>query len=565
MPWTERITYWRRWVFRRRSDANQVTIRDGNTRMTPNEAFDYVVIGGGSSGCVVAGQLASDPSLQVLLLECGDRAEANPETLRADGYKDAFINDLVMWERFSVPQAGCANKRLYMGSGRGMGGSGAVNAMVYLRGSQSDFALWNIDGWRWPDIVGEFEALERKLVVHRRDPTHATEAFLAAATQAGFSRSDDLNDGDLHGRIGYEWMNYAGCQRRNSYVAFVKPMLEHSNLRVRTRARAERIVFDAERRAVAVEYVQDGALMRAHLRREVIVSSGAIETPKLLMLSGIGPADELIRQGISVVSASDEVGKNFHDHPNVTLFYKSKTPIDCNYPQVYGFHRVNPNTPWPLEQSDTCYVFYPARSSLREALIRMLPAVALPYGLYRRPIMPKLVRSSVALGFRSPHVRRFVEHVYGIVVILGKPQSRGTIRLRSADSQDDPVVDPAYFEHPNDIQTMLRGVQLARTLAEQTPLEHIGNLELFPGRIIRSQRRLETWIRGNAMTTYHYAGTCRMGTDDRSVVDAKLRVRGVRGVRVADASIMPFVPVSALNAPSMMIGLRAAKFIRESS
>lgn len=179
------------------------------------DEFDYIVVGGGSSGCIVAARLASESDARVLLLELGGRGEDNPETLVVDGYKDAFINDRVMWPKFTTPQPGCLNKSMFVGTGRGLGGSGAINAMVYLRGSVADFNDWAVPSWRWSELAGDYEAMERVLDPHRRAPTDFTEACIAAAEHAGFRRKADLNDGDLDGVLGYEWMNYRGDERRS--------------------------------------------------------------------------------------------------------------------------------------------------------------------------------------------------------------------------------------------------------------------------------------------------------------------------------------------------------------
>lgn len=527
--------------------------------------FDHVIIGGGSAGCVAAGQLSADPRVRVLLLEQGDRAEQHPETLRADGYKDAFINDALMYERFSVPQAGCWRRPLFMGSGRGMGGSGSINAMVYLRGSAADFRAWDSPLWSWSTIEPDFRAIERVLDVHRREPTDFTEAAIDAAVTAGFRRQHDLNDGDFLGGLGYEWMNYAGDQRRNAYVGFLQPYLDRPNLVVLTGASVHRLVFDGSRRLRAVEFEHEGGLRSARVRREALLCAGALESPKLLMLSGIGPRAQLVAHGIAPVFDLPGVGENFQDHPNVTLFHLARREVDCNYPQVYGFHRANPDSDLAPDQADTCFVMYPARSSFREAFMRMLPALTVPPALYRRTRLPRLVRAGVSLAFKPAFVRALVRRIYGLVVVLGKPKSRGSVRLASARPGDFPRIDPAYFADPEDMDTMIKGVELARRIADGAPLRAFGNTELLPGRWARSRAAKAAFVRGMAMTTYHYAGTCTMGQGVGSVVDEQLRVRGVTGLRIADASIMPVVPVSALNAPSMLIGYRAAAFLREAA
>ena len=535
--------------------------RDGESRGD----FDYIVVGAGSAGCVVAGELSADPSTRVLLLESGAAAEANPETLQAAGYKKAFINDALMYDRYSVPQAECADHRLFMGTGRGVGGSGGINAMVYTRGAVHDFEMWGVDGWRWPDLVPTFEALERRLRVSRKPPTRWTETCIAAAEQAGFRRKEDLNDGALAGHLGYEWMNIAGADRRNSYVAFVQPHRDRKNLTLRTGATVERVVIErgaGAARATGVTYRHDGKTVTARAAREVILCAGALESPKLLMLSGVGPVEELVRHGIDVVVDQAHVGRNLMDHPNVQLFFRGRQPTDCDWAQLYGFHRANPDSDLKAGEADTCYVFYSARSSFREGAIRLLPGMALPPSLYRHRLLRDGFRGALKGVFAAPPVRRFVERMYGIVVILGKPKSRGVVRLASRDAADHALVDPRYFVVREDLDTLVKGVELARRVAATGPLREWGNLELMPGRWVDSEKKLGDWIRKNVMTTYHFSGTCKMGTGADSVVDPELRVRGVRNLRVADASIIPSVPVSAMNAPSMMIGLRAAELVR---
>lgn len=520
--------------------------------------YDYVVIGGGSAGCVAAGLLAEDRAVRVLLLECGPAAEENPETLRADGYKDAFRNDRLFLERFSEPQRSCRKRRLFLGTGHGIGGSGAINAMVYTRGAKEDYDEWP-EGWRWSDVTRDFDALEARLHVRRREPTRFTEACLDAAEAAGFRRKEDLNDGQLGGVIGYEWMNYDGNERRHSYAAF----LRDSPADVTTGAQVHRIVFDEARRAVAVEYEDTDGCHRVGVDCEVILSAGALESPKLLMLSGVGPKQGLRTHGIPVVAAVPRVGRNLHDHPNVCLFFKGREEVDCYHPQVYGFHRVGAAGGLADGQSDTCYVFYPARSSFPEATARMLPTLVLPQWAYRRRGAVNAVRRLTDAAFRRSSIKRFVSRLYGIVVILGKPLSRGTLWLRSASAKDPACIDPRYFEAPEDLQTMIEGVRFARQISGAPSLEKWGNRAWRPGRRVRSDQSIARWVKKNVMTTYHFAGTCSMGDQSSDVVDPRLRVRGVQGVRVADASVVPVTPVSAMNAPSMLIGYRVARFLGE--
>jgi choline dehydrogenase len=526
-----------------------------------SERFDYVVVGGGSAGCIAAAGLADDPAMRVLLLEAGPAAEDHPETLSADGYKYAFANDALMWERFTVPQRHCGDQRVFCGTGSVLGGSGSVNGMVYTRGAVQDYAEWP-EGWRWDDVVPDFEALEATLHPRRRPPTRWSEACISAAVACGFERREDLNDGMLSNVVGYEWMTYEGDRRRSSYVAFIKDAPARPNLFVSPKSKLHRIVFDDRRRAVAVEYERDGVPMRAGIDREVVMAAGALETPKLLMLSGVGPGQALRACGIPQVYESRAIGQNLHDHPNVPLFFVSRGLVDCQYPQLYSFYRTRPEADLPPGQSDTCYVFWPAPSAMKQAMQRMLPGKVLPAGLYDGPLKAA-IRGSLDIAFGVPGVSNIVDHLYGIVVILGKPRSRGSVRLGGADPRTAAVVDPAYFSDPGDMQTMVEGIKVARRLSKSGGLGAWRSQELMPGPWNQRDEALAKWVGSNAITTYHFAGTARMGASASAPTDTRLRLKGVTGVRIADASAVPFTPVSAMNAPSMLVGLRAARYMRE--
>ncbi len=525
------------------------------------ESFDYIVVGGGSAGCIAAAELAKDGTSRVLLLEAGPRAEEHPESLDADGYKDAFINDAIIWERFSTRQKHSARERIFMGSGTVMGGSGSVNGMVYTRGSREDWNEWP-SGWKWDDVVPDFETLEKAIRPNRRPPTRWTEACIESAMLNGFRRKEDLNDGDMGGVIGYEWMNYEGDQRRSSYVSHIKDAPVRANLVIETGAVVRRLVFDTSRRVTEVEYEAEGRSTSATVNREVILCAGALETPKLLMLSGVGPAAHLRELDIPLVLDVPGVGENLHDHPNVPVFCRTPRTVDAKYPQLYSFFRTHEGTDLPDGQADTCYVYWPAPSSMMQMAKRVLPAKVLPQWLYG-PRGKRIVRAFVELLFRLPVVQRFVQGLFGIIIILGKPKSRGKLTLRSKNPRDPADIDPRYYEHPEDMETMLRGVRKARQILASGGLATWETKELLPGARVKKDKAIARYVTKNTLTTYHYAGTCRMGEDTDSVVDSQLRVRGLQGVRVADASVIAKVPVSALNAPSMLIGFRAAKYIRE--
>lgn len=521
------------------------------------EAFDYVVVGAGSAGCIVAARLAEAGAGSVLLLEAGDTATAHPETLSADGFKHAFANDDVMWHRMSAKQADCGGRSVYLGSGRVLGGSGSVNGMVYTRGDRRDFDAWP-SGWKWAEVQPAFEAVEARLGLQARPETPFASRFLDAAVAAGFSRKDGMNDGVLSEVVGCNDMNYQGDARRSSYRAWLHDAVP-KGLHLRTQARVHRLLFDSARKAHAVEYEHQGALRRIAVRREVLLCGGALETPKLLQLSGVGPAELLASLGIPLVQAAPAVGSHLQDHPNVCVFYRSRALVDFQYPQLYAFGAAH--GPAPEAAPDTCFVCYAAPASLKESMLRMLPILALPGVLYRLRLLRGLLRACVRGAFRLPPLQRFVSRVFGVVVILGKPLSRGSVRIRSADPRVDAKIDPAYYSHPEDRTRMAAAIERAHGVACQQPLQSVGARLLSKAAVATNPRKRQRWIEGATMTTFHYCGSCRMGEGDDSPVDPELRVKGIANVRVADASVMPEIPVSALNAASMMIGYRAADFI----
>lgn len=530
--------------------------------MTLVKSYDYVVVGGGSSGCIVAARLAEENLGTVLLLEAGQSSAENPETMTADGFKYTFSNESTMWDRMTVAQAGTGNKPVYCGSGTGMGGSGSVNGMVYTRGDKLDYAQWP-RSWQWDDIAPYFQSLEERLRIRYRDGTEFTEAAVNSATKLGLTRKNSLNDGNLNGFIGYNDMNFEGNERRSSYMSFVHGReTELDLLTVITKAKAQRIIFDSNQTAVALEFAEKGIKQRVTINREIILCAGALETPKLLMLSGIGAKEELERFSIPVVANITSIGKNLQDHPNVCIFYRTNKPIDFFFPQLYGFTRVNTKLELPANQADTCVTFFSVPSVIHETMKKMLPRMVLPGKLHEIRRLRYAIRGLVDFVFRFPPLTKFIANIYGIIVILGKPVSRGSLSLQSTNPDDQARIDLAYYSDPTDMQTMLSAIALAIKIPQQAELKTWGSKLLSKASASKNAGKVKKWIESASMTTYHYSGTCSMGEEPGAPVDLNLKLKGIRNVRVADASVMPVVPVSATNAPSMMIGYRAVEIIR---
>jgi choline dehydrogenase len=521
-----------------------------------DETFDYVVIGGGSSGCTAAARLAEEGAGAVLLLEAGAPAEQHPETLSADGFKDAFANDALMVHRMTVPQEACGGRSLFAGTGRGMGGSGSVNGMVYTRGDRRDFAGWP-PGWHWEDVVPAFAAVEQRLGVRARPLSAFGECFVDASLSVGFRRKDHFNDGDLGGFMGCNDMNYTGTERRSSYAALLRGRAL-PGLTIRTGAQVGKLRVDGARRAAEVHYMCNGVPRQAAVRREVVMAAGALETPKILLLSGIGDGARLQELGIEVTAEAPSIGEHLQDHPNVCLFYQSGRRMDFAYPQLYGFENVRHGGE---AAPDTCFVCYAAPASLKHSTLRMLPVLALPGKLHDVVLLREVLRGLVRGVFALPPMLRFISTMFGIVVILGKPRARGTVRLKSRDPAQPALVDPAYYAAAEDRATMLTAVKRAHAIAGAPSLRAAGARPVSPGGRALPDDKLWAWVTAATMTTFHFAGTCRMGEDEASPVDGRLRLKALRNVRVADASVMPEIPVSALNAPSMMIAYRAADFM----
>jgi choline dehydrogenase len=481
------------------------------------DRYDFVVVGAGSAGCALTNRLSSDPSASVLLLEAGGADDR--EAIRVPRQYFSLWGTDVDWQYVSTPQPGTAGRSHLMPRGRVLGGTSSLNGMVYLRGARSDYDRWaeaGCSGWDWLSVRTAFEELEawlRPAVLHPHNVL--TEAMVEAATQAGFPYNPSFDSGTLDG-VGWNKSTIANDERFNAYRAFVAPVLDRPNLHLRTGSRVLRLVMEGNRaRGVAVQ--NDDGSLETISAGEVIVCAGAFDSPRILLLSGIGPIPQLERLGIAPV-ADLPVGENLIDHLLIGVVYDSLQPIsDCNAYATEG-----------------C-VF--ARSTADR------------------------VDCDIQISFaKEPHfapesndgVPRFT-----IIPGITRPRSRGTVCLTAADPNAPLDIDPCYFSHPDDMQTMIRAVRQSREIAEQAALGDWNAGEYFPGPAVRDDDEIAAYVASDVSTCFHPVGTCRMGVGADAVVDPMLRVHGIAGLRVADASIMPDTVSVNTNAAATMIGWKA--------
>jgi choline dehydrogenase len=484
------------------------------------EAYDVVVVGAGSAGCALANRLSSDPSLSVALIEAGGADDR--EAIRVPRRYFSLWGTDVDWGYVSTPQAGTEGRTHVMPRGRVLGGTSSLNGMVYLRGAQQDYDAWaaaGCPGWEWPHVRTAFEELEewlRPAVLEPHNPL--SEVMVEAAVQAGFPRSSSFDNGTLDG-AGWNKSTIINGERHSAHRAFVVAVRDRPNLHVLSARHVVKLAMEGTtargvvvRRNGGVETIEAG---------EVIVSAGAFDSPRLLMLSGIGPAARLSHLGIAPV-ADLPVGEHLIDHLLIGIVYNSFQPIsDHNAYCTEGcaFTRSTPDRP-------DC---------------------------------------DIEISFaKEPHfapetndgVPRFT-----IIPGITKPKSRGTVRLTGADPAAPLEIDPNYFSHPDDMATMIKAVRLSRQIAEQAALDGWNAGEHFPGPAVESDEAIARYVAKDVSTWFHPVGTCRMGSGPDAVVDPTLRVRGINGLRVADASIMPDIVGVNTQAASTMIGWRAGGFV----
>lgn len=529
-------------------------------------SVDYVVVGGGSAGCVLAARLSEDPAVQVALLEAGP-PDTSVLIQCPAGLALLAKNGQANWGFQTVPQRGLNGRRGYQPRGKVLGGSSSVNAMIYLRGQPQDYDAWAAEGnagWSWDEVLPYFKRSEHNErgadafhgtggplnVMDLRSPNRFGSVFVQAGTQAGYPENHDFNGPSQEG-VGLYQVTHRNGERFSAAKAYLAPHCDRPNLHVLTGAHATRVLLEG-RRAVGVAYTMDGTPQEIRARREVLLSAGALQSPQLLMLSGIGPADHLQALGIPVAHHLPGVGQNLHDHVDVVQVVDAPHLKDLFGLSLPGLVRAFRGIlEWRRRRSGMLTTNFAEAGGF----IRSSPEEATP-DLQLHFVVGKLV----------DHGRKTVlGHGYSCHVCLLRPKSRGALTLASSDPMAAPLIDPDFLGDPDDVRRLVRGFRLMRGILQQPALAGHGGRELAASAGAQDDAAIEAFVRSHADTIYHPAGTCRMGHGPMDVVDAQLRVRGLEGLRVVDASIMPRLVSGNTNAPVIMIGEKAADLVKDTA
>lgn len=534
------------------------------------ETFDFIIVGAGSAGCLLANRLTKSGKFRVLLLEAGG-SDRRFMVRMPIGYGHSFYNPKVNWKYETGPLEALGGRSSYWPRGKLIGGSSSINAMVFVRGQRRDFDDWRAagnPGWGFDDVLPYFKSFEDfeggaddrrgvggelHVVDMARDAHPLCETWLHAAAQAGFHRTKDYNGRDQEGVAVYQITTRKGM-RESAATAFLAPARKRANLSVVTEAFATKILFDGSR-ATGVEYIAGGKALIAKARREVIVSAGAVNSPMLLQHSGLGPGELLRQYEIPVVRALPAVGRNLQDHLGIDYLYKSRKPTLNSLLRPW----------WGRALLGMQYVLFrngPLSLSVNQAggFVRSTPE--------QEHVDTQFYFSPVSYSKPVPGVRRLMspDPFPGFFIGISpcRPNSRGTIAIRSRDPFAPPAIEPNYLSAPGDMEDMLSSVRLIRKVAEQPAMREVIMEEMQPGPAVQSEEALVADIRARSGSVFHASCTCRMGPDERDgVVDHRLRVHGIDGLRVVDASVFPNVTSGNTNAPTMMVAEKGAVMILE--
>ena len=527
------------------------------------ESYDYIIVGAGSAGCVLANRLTASGQHRVLLLEAGPPGR-NPWLHIPIGYGKLFTNTRYNWCYQTEPQPECHGRNVIAPRGKTFGGSSAINGLIYIRGQAEDFDHWRQlgnTGWSHEDVLPYFrkaENNERGADEHHgaggplsvsdvRDRHPLAQAFIDAAVQCGYPRNDDFNGASQEGAGFYQNTMRDGV-RASTAAAYLKPARRRGNLNVVPEALASRILFDG-RRATGVEYRVGGESRTAHASREVLVAGGAFNSPQLLQLSGLGPAGLLGSFGIPVIADMPGVGDNLHDHYFARLILRCTEPITINDTVRQWGKSVEAALRYAFTRRGDLAT--PAISA--GCFVRALPSSATPD-----------VQCSIAL-YSAQTIGTTLDAFSGFVIhaCILRPESRGHVRIKSADPSQPPAIHPNYLATQKDRDTMVAGMKVLRRIAAAPALKRYVAEEVDPGPACDGDDAMLDFVRRRGSTVYHPVSTCRMGQDAKAVVDEQLRVRGIAGLRLIDASIMPTVVSGNTNAATIMIAEKAADLVLE--
>ncbi|WP_087733867.1 GMC family oxidoreductase [Paraburkholderia piptadeniae] len=531
------------------------------------QTFDYVIVGAGSAGCVLANRLSQNGKFKVCLLEAGPR-DRYPWIHIPIGYAKTMTHPEYNWRFYTEPEPELAGRKIYQPRGRTLGGSSSINGLIYIRGQRRDYDEWRDlgnPGWGWDECLPYFRKLETNDLgasATRGDsgPMHATsvppehelvDAFIAASERVGVPRVNDFNDGRQEG-VGYFQVSTKNGFRCSTAVAYLKPAKHRTNLHIETLAYATKILFHGKR-ATGVRYTRQGQSFEVHAKREVLLCAGAIQSPQLLQISGVGPAKVLSEFGITPVHVSEGVGENLQDHLQVRLMYEVTKPITTNDAVRSLTGKAAMGLQWLLRRSG------PLAVGINHGgmFCRALP---------EENATPDIQFHFAALSADSTAgaVHDFPGCTYSICQL--RPESRGFVRLRSLEPSEAPRIQANYLSTETDRRTTVAGVKFARRVAATEPMAGYMKREYRPGPDIRTDEEILQFCREYATTIFHPSGTTKMGPahDPGAVVDAQLRVRGVEGLRVVDCSIMPTLISGNTNIPTVMIAEKAADMILNS-